>query len=42
VLDARRAEIETRLSHLQATTEAGRAWAQLNFLLPAGDHKEKP
>jgi outer membrane protein TolC len=42
VLDARRAEIETRLAHLQATTEAGRAWAQLNFLLPASTHKEMP
>ena len=41
VLDARRADVETRMALLQARTEAGRAWAQLNFLLPA-DHQEKP
>jgi hypothetical protein len=42
VLDARRAEIETRLSRLQATAEAGRAWAQLNFLLPAVSSGQAP
>jgi outer membrane protein TolC len=42
VLEARRVEIDTRLAHLMALTEAGRAWAQLNFLVPTGNHKEKP
>jgi outer membrane protein TolC len=34
VLDARRNEVETRLAHLQASADAARAWAQLNFVLP--------
>ena len=34
VLDARKGEIETRLSHLQAQGDLARAWANLNFLLP--------
>lgn len=34
VLDARRAETETRLASLQARLERARAWARLNFLLP--------
>jgi len=38
VLEARRAEIETRLSQLQAEAELARAWASLNSLLP--DTKE--
>ena len=41
VLEARRAEIETRLAEVDAAAEAARAWAQLNTLLPeapAGDH----
>lgn len=35
VLDARRAETETRLGFLQSQLERARAWARLNFLLPA-------
>lgn len=42
VLEARRMEIDTRMGLLMARTEMGRAWAQLNFLLPSGTHKEKP
>ena len=42
VLDARRADVETRMSLLQARTDAARAWAQLSFLLPAASHKDKP
>lgn len=38
VLDARRAEIDVRLNHLQLQSELARTWAQLNFLLP--DAKE--
>ena len=34
VLEARRAETETRLGLLQARLERARAWAKLNFLLP--------
>jgi outer membrane protein TolC len=34
VLDARRAESETRLGFFQAQLERARAWAKLNFLLP--------
>jgi outer membrane protein, heavy metal efflux system len=41
VLEARRADVETRLALLQARTEAGRAWAQLNFLA-SHDMKDKP
>jgi len=40
VLEAQRGEIETRLALQQARADLGRAWAQLNFLLPA-EHKEK-
>jgi len=39
VLDARRAETETRLGLLQAELERARAWAKLNFLLP---HEVQP
>jgi outer membrane protein TolC len=39
VLDARRAETETRLGFLQAGLERSRAWAKLNFLLP---HEVQP
>lgn len=35
VLEARKGEIETRVNHLQAQGEMARAWAYLNFLLPA-------
>lgn len=42
VLEARRMEIDTRMGLLMARTEIGRAWAQLNFLLPSVEHKEKP
>lgn len=40
VLESRRVEVETRLALLQARTEMGRAWAQLDSLLP--HVKEKP
>ncbi len=36
VLEARRAETETRLGLVQAQFERARAWAKLNFLLPHG------
>jgi outer membrane protein TolC len=42
VLESRRAEIDTRLAHLQATGDRARAWAQLNFLLPAAAGEEHP
>jgi outer membrane protein TolC len=42
VLEARRSEIETRSAHLQATAEMARAWAQLNFLLPAMASEDHP
>ena len=42
VLEARRAEVETRLTLLQARTEAGRAWAQLAALGSHETTKEKP
>lgn len=35
VLDARRAEIETRLERLRLDLETARLWAQLNYLIPA-------
>jgi outer membrane protein TolC len=35
VLEARRAETETRLGFLQAQLERARAWAKLNFLFPS-------
>jgi outer membrane protein TolC len=41
-LEARRAEVDIRLAHLQATGEMARAWAQLNFLLPAVPGEEHP
>ena len=41
-LDARRAEVEIRLAHQQARGEMARAWAQLNFLLPARPGEEHP
>jgi outer membrane protein TolC len=34
VLEARRAETETRLGYVQAQLERARAWAKLDFLLP--------
>lgn len=34
VLDARKGEIDTRLSQLMAQADLARAWANLNFLLP--------
>ena len=34
VLDARKGEIDTRLTHLQAQGDLARAWANLNFLFP--------
>jgi outer membrane protein TolC len=36
VLEARRAETETRLGFVQTQLERARAWAKLNFLLPHG------
>ena len=42
VLEARRAEIETRLAQLQATADMARAWAQLTFLLPVTAAEEHP
>ena len=42
VLEGRRAEIETRLAHLQAKGEMAKAWAQLNFLLPATPSEVHP
>jgi outer membrane protein TolC len=42
VLEARRVDVETRSALLQARTEMGRAWAQLDSLLPHGAAKEKP
>ena len=41
-LGARRAEVEVRLSQVQAMGEMARAWAQLNFLLPAMPVEEHP
>ena len=41
VVEARRADVETRTALLQARTEAGRAWAQLDSLLPHEATKEK-
>lgn len=37
VLDARRAEIDTRMERLRLEMESARLWAQLNYLVPA-DH----
>jgi len=39
VLEARRAETETRLGFVQAQLERARGWAKLNFLLP---HEAQP
>jgi hypothetical protein len=39
VLEARRAETETRLGLVQSQLEQARAWAKLNFLLP---HEAQP
>jgi len=36
VLDARRAEIDTRIERLRLEMDAARLWAQLNYLVPAG------
>ena len=36
VLDARRAEIDTRLDRLKLAMATARLWAQLNYLIPAG------
>jgi outer membrane protein TolC len=40
VLAARRNEIEVRTQALQIEMETARAWAQLNFLIPDGDHTD--
>ena len=36
VLEARRAQIDTRLERIRLEQDAARLWAQLNFLVPAG------
>jgi outer membrane protein TolC len=36
VLEARRAEIDTRMDRLRLQRDAARLWAQLNYLIPAG------
>jgi outer membrane protein TolC len=41
-LEARRAEVEIRLSQVQAAGDMARAWAQLNFLLPEMPGEEHP
>jgi outer membrane protein TolC len=41
-LEARRAEVETRLAQLNTTGEMARAWAQLAFLLPAPPTEDHP
>jgi outer membrane protein TolC len=42
VLEARRAQIDTRLERIRLEQEAAHLWAQLNFLLPQGHlHGEK-
>jgi len=38
VLEARLGEIEARLDHLMLEMETADLWAELNFLIPAGDH----
>lgn len=38
VLEARRAQIDTRLERLRLEQDAAHLWAQLNFLVPAGHH----
>ena len=42
VLEARKAEVEARLAHLQVQAEMARAWAGLSFLLPVTQSKEIP
>jgi outer membrane protein TolC len=37
VLEARRMEIDTRLERLRLEMDAARLWAQINYLVPAGD-----
>ena len=37
VLEARRADIETRIERLRLEMEAARLWAQLNYLIPVGN-----
>jgi outer membrane protein TolC len=41
-LEARRAEVEVRLAHVQAMAEMARGWAQLNSLLPETPGEEHP
>jgi outer membrane protein TolC len=44
-LASRRDELDTRIQALSVESEAARAWAQLNFLIPdpiAAQHQEKP
>ena len=36
VLEARRAEIDTRIERLRLEMNAARLWAQLNYLVPVG------
>jgi hypothetical protein len=42
LLEARRAEIETRLANVDAAAEAARAWAQLSTLLPETPAEDHP
>ena len=37
VLEARRNEIDTRVERLRLEMDTARLWAQLNYLIPAGD-----
>jgi hypothetical protein len=38
VLEARRAEIDTRMEYLRLEMETARLWAQLNYLTPMADN----
>ena len=42
VLEARRAEIDTRIERLRLESDAARLWAQLEFLAPAADRAIAP
>src|SRR5256885_17256128 len=42
VLEARRAEIDTRVERLRLEMGAARLWAQLNYLVPAGHDTAAP
>ena len=42
VLEARRAELDTRIERLRLEMEAARLWAQLSYLIPAGHEAPVP